>query len=49
MVKPGEPILVLDSVVVQGEVNGEVSEHDIGGWVAMPQEHFEVLMERARP
>lgn len=52
LVKPGHPLLILDNVEVTGKrLDDEATgQQDIGGWVAMPVEHFEALkraVERA--
>ncbi len=45
IVKPGQPIRILENKTVRGErLDGAgVADIDIGGWVAMPPEHWEVI------
>lgn len=53
MVNPGRPLLILSNSTVTGRVIDATSDQapvqqDIGGWVAMPQSHFRVLIEAAQ-
>jgi hypothetical protein len=45
LVYPGQPVRVLSNAKVRAEhlETGEVSSQRIGGWVAMPPEHWEAL------
>lgn len=45
VIRPGRPLLVTENVTVTGQVVGsdQIVKQDIGGWMAMPQEHFEAL------
>jgi len=50
ILKPGKPVIILDNQRVKvkpllGE--GGLSRISLGGWVAMPQEHFEALKRAA--
>jgi len=49
LVTPGNPILVLENRRVEGRrLDGAgVASFDIGGWVAMPEEHFAALKRAA--
>lgn len=43
---PGRPLQVLENKTVKGralEDNGSAVEQDIGGWVAMPPDHWETV------
>jgi hypothetical protein len=47
VVKAGQPVRVLENVTVKAErlADGErLGEVDIGGWIAMPPEHFDELI-----
>lgn len=46
LVYPGKPLTVLDSTTVKGRYldgTGNATEQNIGGWVAMPPEHWEAV------
>ncbi len=45
LVHPGQPIRLLESASVRGERldGGGVATLDIGGWVAMPPDHWAVI------
>lgn len=45
IVKAGQPIRILDNVKVHGErLDGAgMTEIDLGGWIAMPPEHWDVI------
>lgn len=46
LVKPGQPIRILSNATVRGQRTGDeaiVEKQAIGGWVAMPPEHWEVV------
>jgi hypothetical protein len=49
VVKPGSPVLILENRTVEGQrLDGQGPANvDIGGWVAMPQEHFDALKRAA--
>lgn len=49
IVRTGNPIEVLQNVKVRGRRLGDdgLATIDIGGWVAMPREHFEALKRAA--
>jgi len=52
LVKPGQPIQVLQNVTVRARSleNPEVFfDIDIGGWIAMPPEQFDELMNSLPP
>ncbi len=44
-IKPGQPIRILENRTVRGDRldNAGVAEFDIGGWIAMPPEHWEAV------
>lgn len=45
---PGEPITILEQVTVKGRLHdGSEIQQDIGGWRAMPDSHFQFLIEQA--
>lgn len=49
IVKPGQPIRILENKTVRGErLDGEPGSApiDIGGWIAMPPEHWDAVKER---
>lgn len=50
ILKPGQPGTILENVTVpMSSLNGsEHSEQDIGGWVAMPPEHWNAVVEQMR-
>lgn len=45
LIHPGQPLRVLDNVTVSGERldGGGAAEHDIGGWVVMPPDHWAAI------
>lgn len=45
LVHPGQPIKVLESATLQGEQldGGGLGKFDVGGWVAMPPDHWEAV------
>ena len=46
LVRPGKPLQILENVQARGRLLGDdggTVEQDIGGWVAMPQEHWEAI------
>ena len=45
LIHPGQPLRILENVTVDGERldGGGAAEHDVGGWVAMPPSHWEVI------
>ncbi|HOR26867.1 MAG TPA: hypothetical protein PLG73_02465 [Candidatus Sumerlaeota bacterium] len=47
IVKPGAPLTVVENVTVTGKLPGTDNfvRQDIGGWVAMPGEHFDALLD----
>lgn len=48
IVRPGKPLIVTKNVTVEGtqlETNEPVKQ-DIGGWVIMPKEHWDVIKAR---
>lgn len=48
IVKPGQPIRILSNATVRGQRTGDdsiVEKQAIGGWVAMPAEHWDVLKQ----
>lgn len=49
IVHQGQPIQVLDNRTVRGRRIGDdaVATQDIGGWMAMPRDHFDALMRAA--
>lgn len=52
---PGRPMQVLENGKVKGRVvdgTGEAVEQDMGGWVAMPSDHWEAVkrgLEQKKP
>ncbi len=51
IVYPGNPLLITENVSVEGRLlrdEGDTVMQDIGGWWAMPPEHGEELLKRAR-
>lgn len=50
ILRPGDPLRVTTQVKVKGQSveTGANIEADIGGWVAMPPEHFKQLIEDAK-
>ena len=50
IVRPGRPLEVIQNVTVKGRriEDSSVGRQDIGGWIAMPADHFEALMRAAR-
>lgn len=52
LVKPGQPVLILSNAKVRGQRLDDGSVVDgqqIGGWVAMPREHWEILQPLLTP
>jgi hypothetical protein len=55
IVKPGQPVRILENVKVRAErMDGSPgqTEVDVGGWVAMPPEHWAALkaiLEKSAP
>ena len=50
IVHPGKPLRILENRKVKGRVmdgTGGAVEQDLGGWVAMPEEHFAALQRAA--
>jgi len=49
LVTPGNPILILENRTLEGRRldGGGVASFDVGGWVAMPEEHFHALKRAA--
>jgi len=49
IVYPGQPVQVMENETVRVRTlsSNSVGKHDIGGWVAMPREHFEALSRAA--
>lgn len=49
IVYPGQPLQILSNVKVTGRrlADDDQVVQDIGGWVAMPREHFEALARKA--
>ena len=49
IVRPGQPIQIMQNVKVKGRRidTNDVAKIDIGGWYAMPKEHFEALKRAA--
>jgi hypothetical protein len=49
VVYPGRPLQVLENRTLKVRYLGDESlgKQDIGGWVAMPREHFDKLAEMA--
>lgn len=46
IVRPGHALKVTENATVQGvDDAGNVVKQDIGGWMAMPEEHFQALMK----
>ena len=46
IVEPGRPVEILQSAKVSARQlgdDGAAVQQDVGGWVAMPKEHFEAL------
>jgi hypothetical protein len=45
IVRPGNPMIVTENVEVTGQFveTKTDTKQDIGGWIAMPREHFEAL------
>lgn len=45
IVHPGKPLEILSNTKVTGRRidDDSVASQDIGGWIAMPREHFEAL------
>lgn len=53
MVIPGKPLVILSQTTVTGRrldvaADSPTIQQDIGGWVAMPQAHFDALMRAAK-
>lgn len=46
---PGQPLQILENATVRGRRLGDDAqvEQDVGGWVAMPREHFDALARAA--
>ena len=44
----GQPSRVVQNITVKTSVNGTITKQDIGGWYAIPPDHFDALM-RAIP
>ena len=51
LVTPGRPLQVTQNVTVKGQILGtdQPVKQDIGGWIAMPRDHFDALMRAASP
>jgi hypothetical protein len=45
IVKPGDPLRIIENRKVKGQTlkTEAATEQDIGGWIAMPEEHFQAL------
>lgn len=45
LIHPGQPLRILENVSATGERldGGGVATHDLGGWVAMPPSHWQVI------
>jgi hypothetical protein len=49
VIHPGRPLEVLENQTIDGRVldgSGEAVKQDIGGWVAMPADHWEAVKRR---
>ena len=49
IVKPGKPLRVLENKVVKVRVlkgEGDPIAQDVGGWVAMPEEHWDAVKRK---
>lgn len=54
LIHPGQPLRILENVTATGERmdGGGAATHDLGGWVAMPPDHWAViekLIKQAQP
>lgn len=49
ILKPGQPGKILESATVQMSTlnDGEIATQDIGGWIAMPPDHWNMVVEAA--
>ena len=48
IVHPGRPLQILGNKTVRGRVldgTGDAVEQDIGGWIAMPAEHWNAIVD----
>jgi len=47
-VYPGQPLQVMENetLKVRNLQDNTVGKQDIGGWIAMPRQHFDELMRR---
>ena len=46
IVRAGRPLLITENVTVKGQIAGsdEQVHQDIGGWIALPEDHWDALM-----
>ena len=51
LIHPGQPLRVMENITVRGERmdGGGAAEHDVGGWVMMPPDHWAAVSALIKP